>query len=389
MILRNVNMVGSNKPVNIRIEHGKIAEITIDSDRMPHEQNQFSFDKAIVFPGLVNSHDHLDFNLFPQLGNKSYNNYTEWGKHLHAEYHNEIAAVLQIPALLRSEWGMYKNLLCGITTVVNHGERSGLKNPLINIFENSHCLHSVQFEKNWRRKLNNPVKKSIPVNIHIGEGIDAISSEEIDLLIKFNLFRRKLVGVHAVAMSAKQAEKFEALVWCPESNYFLLNKTADINELKKHTRILFGTDSTLTGSWNIWEHLSLARKTGLLSDEELYHSVNKTAASTWQLNSGGIIEGLAADLVIAKQQENQTGLNNFFSTTPTDLLMVIHNGGIRLFDKLILPQLPETDLKGFSQIYLDGACKYVKGNLPALINNIRDYCPDANFPVTAKELVQI
>jgi cytosine/adenosine deaminase-related metal-dependent hydrolase len=31
---------------------------------------------ALAFPGLINSHDHLDFNLFPPLANRIYNNYT-------------------------------------------------------------------------------------------------------------------------------------------------------------------------------------------------------------------------------------------------------------------------------------------------------------------------
>jgi len=29
----------------------------------------------MAFPGLINSHDHLDFNLFPLWGNRKYNNY--------------------------------------------------------------------------------------------------------------------------------------------------------------------------------------------------------------------------------------------------------------------------------------------------------------------------
>ncbi|WP_431200330.1 hypothetical protein ACQ86K_10855 [Mucilaginibacter sp. P19] len=105
---------------------------------------------AIAFPGLINSHDHLDFNLFPQLGNKTYESYTEWGKHIHRAYAVEIASVLKIPIALRERWGVYKNLLCGVTTVVNHGEKTTINDPLITIFDNCQSIHSVRFEKTGR-----------------------------------------------------------------------------------------------------------------------------------------------------------------------------------------------------------------------------------------------
>ena len=273
--------------------------------------------------------------------------------------------------------------------MVNHGEKSGLKNGLITVFEESQCLHSIHFEKNWKIKLNNPLKKDLPVTIHVGEGDDWLSFREIDRLIRYNLLKRKLIGVHGVSMSATQAEKFEALVWCPESNYFLLDKTAPVDELAKYIKILFGTDSTLTGSWDIWEHLRFARKTGLLSDDLLYNSLNKTAASTWQLNSGNISEGKDADLVVAKQTEGKIGFDAFFELSPADLLLVIHNGEIRLFDESLLPRLQTTELKNFSKIPLNGACKYVKGDLPALIKKIKAYQPDAKFPTDINELVQL
>jgi cytosine/adenosine deaminase-related metal-dependent hydrolase len=381
MILDNVYIIGNNEPVNIRVGNGRIAEISHTAFTGNAGPLLLTFNNAVIFPGLINSHDHLEFNLFPQLGNKTYNNYTEWGKHIHTHYKDEIAAVLKIPTLLRSEWGVYKNLLCGVTTVINHGERLGLKNELITVFEGTQCLHSVHFEKYWKLKLNNPLKVNVPVNIHVGEGGDWLSFKEINKLINYNLLKRKLVGIHAVSMSAEQAEKFEAIVWCPESNYFLLNRTAQIDLLEQQTNILFGTDSTLTGSWDVWEHLRLARKTGMLNDEKLYNSLNQNPANTWQLNSGSIEEGKDADLVVAKQRPGKNGYDAFFALHPADLLLVMHKGEIRLFDESLLPQLQHVDLADFSRIFIQDTCKHVKGDLPALIKKIREYYPEVSFPV--------
>ena len=243
-------------------------------------------------------------------------------------------------------------------------------------------MHSVHFEKDWKIKLNNPLKLKVPVNIHVGEGEDFLSFKEIDELTKYNLFRRRLIGIHAVAMSQNQARKFEAVVWCPESNFFLLNKTAKVHMLKKYTNILFGTDSTLTSSWNVWEHLRLARKIGLLDDNTLYNTINKNAAQTWKLNSGEISEGKDADLVVAKIKNNKTGFNSFFETGPADLLLVLHKGNIRLFDETLLTQLNEVELSNFSKFYVDGVCKYVQGDLPGLMEKIKEFKPGVRFPVS-------
>ncbi len=382
MILNNIKMPGDDSPVNIGIKGEKIENISPYHLNNSPDILQLKFDGAIAFPGLINSHDHLDFNLFPSLGNKIYSNYTEWGNYIHKNYKEEIAEVLKIPTLLRSRWGMYKNLLCGVTTVVNHGEHSGTKNDLITVFEQCHCLHSVGFEKNWKFKLNNPNKLGLPVAIHTGEGDDWLSYKEIDQLTWWNLLRRKLIGIHAVAMSESQAKKFKALIWCPQSNFFLLNKTAKINLLKKHTVILFGTDSTLTSNWNIWEHLHLARETNQLNDEELYNTVNKNASDAWQLHCGEIAPGKDADIVIAKLKHGKSDLNSFFSLRPADLLLVIQKGNIRLFDEKLLPQLKTLDLNDFSKIYITGACKYVQGDLPGLMEKIREYNPTVDFPIS-------
>ncbi|MFA6085044.1 amidohydrolase family protein [Mucilaginibacter sp.] len=380
MILNNVCIADSDKKVNIRISRGKIAQIS-DAPLTDENCPQLMFINAIIFPGLINSHDHLDFNLFPKLGNKTYPSYTEWGKHIHKTYADEIAAILKIPKELRERWGMYKNLLCGVTTVVNHGERSGMRNALINIFEKPQSIHSIQFEKEWKKKLNNPLQINKPAVIHIGEGTNAAARNEVNKLLKWNLLNRKLIGIHGVALTPTQAKSFKAIVWCPQSNYFLLDATAKANHLKKFTQILFGTDSTLTGSWDIWDHIRMARKTQMLTDEELYQSLTTKAAVVWQLNTGNIQEGFDADLIIARAKTSTPGLTSFYDTRPDDILLVMHRGNIRLFDESIYHQLDGNNLYNFNKIHIGNSIKYVQGDITGLIAQIKQYKPDADIPV--------
>ena len=379
MILHGLRMADGWQCVNVRINKGKIDEVTPVS--ITRDDTDLHFDNAMIFPGLINSHDHLDFNLFQQLGNRIYKNYTEWGAYIHKHYKPEIDHVLRVPAPLRIRWGVYKNLLCGVTTVVNHGEHLRLDDALINVFEETQDLHSVGFEKLWRLKLNNPLRRHLPVAIHIGEGTDEAASTEIDSLIRWNKWRRPLIGIHAVAMTGAQAANFKGIVWCPESNYYLLNKTASIDQLKQHTTILFGTDSTLTGNWNIWDHITMARKTGLLTDEELYQSLNSNAAKVWLMNTGKISLGKDADLVIARQKNGATGFDSFHGLSPAGLLMVMHKGNIRLFDhELLLQVAPVVKGRDFSLIRVGKAYKYIEGNLGELTEQIHSYLPEFTFP---------
>jgi cytosine/adenosine deaminase-related metal-dependent hydrolase len=376
---------------NVRLFTGDTVSISVARDKIDSVSNpvtsndafRLEFHDAIAFPGLINSHDHLDFNLFPRLGTSTYNNYTEWGSFIHKEYKKEIADVLKIPEALRTSWGIYKNLLCGITTVVNHGKKLEVLNPLITVIQQTHDIHSVRFERFWKLKLNNPFKNNIPCVVHSGEGTDTAAEQEIDKLLKWNLFKRKLIGIHGVAMSPEQAAGFNALVWCPVSNYFLLQQTADINRLKKKTKICFGTDSTLTAGWNLWEHLRYARKSTVIKETELFDMLTAIPAAVWKLNSGGIAVGKDADIVIARAKST----SGFFSIDPQDILLVMHNGVIRLFDEELLPQLKaaDFDLHHFFKIRINKEIKYVHGNLPKLVSLIKSYYPGADLPVNVSE----
>jgi cytosine/adenosine deaminase-related metal-dependent hydrolase len=353
---------------------------------LPPTKNELCliFDNALAFPGLINSHEHLDFNLFPLLGNRIYHNYMEWGADIHERNKDIIQAVLKIPQQLRAEWGIYKNLFNGVTTVVNHGQRLAVQSDLIDIYQGCQSLHSLEGEKNWKYKLNLH-RGSNMAAIHIGEGTDKAAADEVDRLIKWNIFRRKIAAIHGVAMNARQASSFAALIWCPDSNYFLLGATAPVHQLKDNTTILFGTDSTLTSDWNLWEHLRLAREQNMVSDQELFDMLTLSPAAIWGFpHLGGIAEDLQADIVIAKPPADASGWDAFYTLNPENILLVLHKGKIVMFDDELYDQLVHTDvpLPDFWKIYLDSSCKYVRGNLPSLVENIQKYYPSAPFPMT-------
>jgi len=164
-----------------------------------------------------------------------------------------------------------------------------------------------------------------------------------------------------------------------------LNETARINELKKQTRVLFGTDSTLTASWNLWDHLRLARETKLVTDAELFDMLTINPAKTWHLNATGeLAEGQWADITVAKAAGSSEKWDQFYKLDPGNLLLILHRGNVRLFDEELLDPIKTTNIQigKFSKVYVDGIGKYVWGDLPGLIKEILKYNPNIRFPVT-------
>jgi cytosine/adenosine deaminase-related metal-dependent hydrolase len=384
VLLNNLINSHTGRPLHISISREHIVYVG-EEDPEP-DPFVLYFRDATVIPGLINSHDHLDFNCFQPFGNNRFSNYMEWGHQIHQKFRGEIKSVLDIPQNLRTQWGIYKNLISGVTTVVHHGPALYIENSPIHVFQDVQNLHSIEFEKNWAWKLNNPFRGRRMVVIHTGEGTDLKSVKEIDQLIKYNLLSRDIVGIHGVAMNSIQARKLKALVWCPQSNQILLGQQPDIAGLKKHIQILLGTDSTLTGSWDIWQHLRFARSLHLSTDEELFNMCTRAPAKLWGMNKGELKPGKEADLIVLKYKTNRRAWDLFYENSPEDILMVIQNGKIRLFDECLLPQLRDRiSLENFSVINIGKSKKSIEGDLPALAGKIRSVHKQMHFPFQYRE----
>ncbi|MBK8550890.1 MAG: amidohydrolase family protein [Ignavibacteria bacterium] len=374
MILRNLKLVGGiEKAKDIKVENGFISEV--NSSGSLTDDVEIYFEDCIAFPGLINSHDHLEFNLYPQLGHKIYDDYIEWGIDIHSKDKEIIKSIEAIPVDLRVQYGIIKNLICGVTTVAHHGACNSCPDDSpVDIIQNTTSIHSVRLGGKWKLKLN-WIRNLQPYVIHIGEGLTKESYDEIDEFIRWNLFKRKVIGIHGIAMTEEQSKNFEALIWCPVSNQFLFNKTADISSLKKTTKILFGTDSTLTAGWNIWDHLRKARELALLSDEELFSSVTDKAAGVWGLkHKGKISEGKIADMVIVKNKSNNL-FNSFYKTDPEDILLILKNGRIVLFDESVKGILSfiTDELERFAEVMLNGKVKFVNFDVTGILKELRKH----------------
>jgi cytosine/adenosine deaminase-related metal-dependent hydrolase len=383
MLINNVHIINEAENLSqIEIKDSRVIAVRpqklMKSDGL--NGTTIDFAGAIAFPGLINSHDHLEFNLFPQLRNKIYTDYVEWGDDIHEKNSEEIENIKKIPYDLRFKWGLYKNLICGITTVAHHGKGQVFRyNNLPDIITGYNYLHSIRLENHWKLKLNSSFTGK-PFVIHVGEGIHDESRKEINDLLNWNLFRKKIIAVHGISLDERQSSKFKALVWCPDSNLNLYGKTANIPVLKSHTEILFGTDSTVSANWNFWQQIRSAREINYLNDYELYKSITGSASDVWRLNSkGSISANKTADIVISKKRSNDEW-DSFFNTNPEDILLILKNGKIIFLDEELPGSDKLIDKKEFELIFINSVNKFIIKGASELINSIRLYLPQYEFP---------
>src|SRR5262249_53152425 len=154
-----------------------------------------------------NSHDHLEFNCYEQFDGGPYQNYIEWGNAIHRHHAAAIAVVEAVPRALRIRAGIAKNLLCGITTVAHHGPDPDCAGAPVHVVGGTRSIHSPRLGQLF--PMLYPDRRTVVT--HVGEGIDTETEREIDAFIRWNVWRKKLIGVHAIAMRADQAEQFAAI----------------------------------------------------------------------------------------------------------------------------------------------------------------------------------
>ena len=321
----------------------------------------------LILPGLINAHDHLEFNLFPRLGNGPYESSAEWARDIHSVFKRPIETVLEIPLRERLLWGGLKNLVSGVTTVCHHNpwnRRFDERFP-IRVIRAFSWAHSLEFCTNLPER-HAACAKTRPFVFHAGEATNGTGRREMETLAKLGLFAWNSVMVHGVAInreSLKLARKQGcSLVWCPSSNLFTLGKTLPGYVLKSGLPIALGTDSALTAEGDMLDELRVARRISGLGEQRLYRMVTDVAANVLRLQRGeGTIQtGGVADLLLYRDR-GLTPAGTLFSQTPEAVIV----GGIPQLMTSSVAQMWRTPISAFSPLTIAGrGSVYVRSTIP-------------------------
>lgn len=340
MLLRGLHIAQEPSPVDILIERGHIAAIYPAGAGPQTAAGSPDLSGLVAWPGIINAHDHLEFNCYPPLRRRSYQNYLDWSADLHQQYPEIIKRVEAIPREARVQYGILKNLLNGCTTVIDHGAAPA-RSPLLHIAGGYRYLHSLRLHRKWKQQLALS-RRGLPFMVHLHEGFGRKVENDLKRLRRWNIRRHPIIGVHGISLDPAEADYLAGLIWCPGSNDFLYGKTAPVDALFDRLPLLFGTDSTLSGPWVMAEHFATARKHSQLSDAQLVQILYDGPARLFPAlgSRNHIAPGQVADLVIYRPPAGSHTLSPL-DAHPEDIAMVLCAGKPVLMEQTLLSNLPE------------------------------------------------
>ncbi len=324
---------------SLRVQKGRIAAL----DSSPATSDCVcNLGGALMIPGLINAHDHLELNGFsPLKWRDRYSNVREWIADFQPRFGRDpdLASGLELPIEARLLQGGLKNLLSGATTVCHHNPwHSKLGNGFpVRVLKRYRFNHSLQIDGEEVVRGYAGTPRDWPWIIHAAEGTDKEAQDEIRQLDQLHCLGPNTLIVHGVALNegdaSQLASKGCALIWCPSSNLFLLGATAPIGPALKARRLALGTDSRLSGSRDLLEEMQVALSTTLVDARTLFRIVTADAASILRASEiGAIAVGRPADLVVI-QNLGTDPYSVVSSTDRASLRLVMIGGRPRIGDR--------------------------------------------------------
>jgi hypothetical protein len=268
----------------------------------------------LIFPGLINAHEHLHVNTVPPLktGAPFPNSYA-WIAAFQAHFEEPaVVAALQVPKELRLQHGALKNLLAGTTCVAHH-------DPWHPALDATNFPVALLRDYGWSYALGwpgygPPAQQSFvetpsdrPWLIHLAEGTDATAQSELAQLEQLGCLAANSVLVHGVGLRERDIDRVIAhgasVVWCPTSNHALLGRSLDPRRLCAAGRLALGSDSRLSGARDLLEEMRGIAARRELNPRQLLGLVTTQAARILRLPAGGgLASGAPADLVIVEDR---------------------------------------------------------------------------------------
>jgi len=351
------------------------------SGKHPRKERKIDLSGFLILPGLINAHDHLEFNLFPRVGRGPYPNASAWARDIFRPDELPLSRHLAVPKSVRLFWGGIKNLLSGVTSVAHH-------NPYhadafddgfpVRVLKRFGWAHSLEFSPDWEERFRQ-TPLDAPFILHAAEGTDHEARTEIYRLDKSLALGPPTVLVHGVALKAEDLpllrSRSASLIWCPSSNCFTLGRTVSKEILDSGIPISLGTDSALTAEGDLIDELRVASRS--VDSLRLYEMITRTAARTLRLESGEgcIRDGGIADLLVVADH-GQTPAGALLTLRPE---LVVLGGQIKLVSKTLANRFQCSELSAFHDIEVEergrwlvpfDACSLVKRTRQVLAGNL-------------------
>jgi cytosine/adenosine deaminase-related metal-dependent hydrolase len=328
----------------------------------------------LLLPGLINAHDHLEFSLFPNIGDGPYENAKQWADDIHANHASLIARHREVPRSVRLWWGAIRNLVSGVTTVCHHNPiTQELVSPgfPVRVVSGFGWAHSLSLEPDLAEKFARNGEDA-PFILHAAEGVDEESAEEVFALDGMHALDQRTVLVHGLGCTPEAValinQRQGAVVLCPTSNKFLFDHSLSPALVKSLNKVTLGSDSPLTAAGDLLDEIRFARIHIGLDAAKIYDMVTNRAADILRLRrgEGQLRAGSVADVLVVRD----CGLS------PADMLaqlnisqieLVMLAGRVALVGPTLFERLPSEFRHGLQPFEVEGQRRWARAPMQNLI----------------------
>jgi cytosine/adenosine deaminase-related metal-dependent hydrolase len=391
-LLKNGILVSANdKPAkrSLCIQNGKIGTNTDDPVCVDLQERSF------VYPALINTHDHLRGNYLPRvgpaMGKGYYLNWLPWDNDLKASpcYAERTKALNLESGYLLSA---YKTLFSGVVTVNDHFPHSMNNDILpklpIRAIRNYSIAHECSsFELKWGGGIKNEhdiaTENNWPFITHLAEGFDDESMSGLSYLEMLGVLDERCLFIHCIGFSdddiKKTAKAGASISWCAASNMFMFNTTCKIKKfIDAGVNVTIGTDSSHTGSFNLFEEIKYSRKLYRkmygddLSAKSIFNMVTCNSAKAFRMDkeTGSLDVGKNADVLVLRGKD-MDAYENLYHANSEDIELLVYAGKPIYGEKRFLELLGGTLPSGYTMIKVAERDMFVIGDPLFLYKDIR------------------
>ncbi len=342
----------------------------------------------VLLPAFINAHDHFLGTWLPKVGRGNYTHWAQWNFDLRAsEVIQERAKTTDFERYLL---GSYKSICSGVTTASDHyphemNDPFAPKLPirLITQYTLAHAISDKRLD--WGLGIVKEFKLAdgkLPFITHSSEGFDPDTRDEIQELDRLGALSDNTVLIHGIAFTADDvdliARRGASVVWCPDSNVFMFNVTANIPRLlKAGINVALATDSCMTGAINLMAEIKCAREVeslwgcGSISNQDYVRmvTINPAKALRLQAKLGTLETGKLADILVLKRHADEP-FESILKADPNDIVLLTIEGR-PLLSQSSCRNLFDLANHLYSEVSFSGTPKLIVGEPLKLVERIR------------------